>query len=113
LPTETLQDRDAIVADAVNRKKDGVGAAHNPGEQSLAFLHATIVVQKLSLGLFDKGPNALDVPMTPSNVQESSAFERGRKGPRVICVSALWGRELRFSSGQFVTQLLSLRIGIV
>src|SRR5712691_7570842 len=89
LPAETLQDRNGIVTDAVHRKEDGVGAAHDPGQQPLAFLHATIVVQQFSLRLLNKGPDAMDVPRTPPDVQESSALEMGWKGPLAIRVSAL------------------------
>ena len=71
LPTETLQDRNGIVTDAVNRK-DGVGAAYNPGEQPRVLLHTTIVVQKFSLRLLNKA-RIRDVPRTPPDVQESSA----------------------------------------
>jgi len=113
LPAETLHDRNGIVTDAVDRKEDGVGTADDPGEQPLAFLYATIVVQKFSLCLLDKGTNALDVSMTPPDVEEASALKRGRQGPLALRVSVLWGRELRFGGGQFVTELLGLRIGVV
>ena len=73
LSAETLQDRYGIVTDAVNRKKDGVGAAHDPGEQPLTFLHATIVVQKFSLRLFNKGPNTAE------------RFSEGSRNHRGIC----------------------------
>ena len=112
MPAETLQDRNGIMTDAVNRKEDGVGAAHDSGEQPLAFLYTTIVVQKFSLCLLHKGPNALDVPMTSPDVQESNTLEIGGKGPLALRVSVLWGRELRFDSGQFVTELLDLRLGV-
>jgi hypothetical protein len=79
LPAETLQDRNGIVTDAVNRKKDGIGAAHDPGEQPLAGLHATIVVQKFSVRLLNKGPNTRDVPRAPPDVEEASALEIGRR----------------------------------
>ena len=77
LPAETLQDRNGIVTDAVNRKKDSIGAAYDPCEQPLTFLHATIMVQKFSLHLLNKGPNALDMPLAPPDVQESSTLEMG------------------------------------
>jgi hypothetical protein len=112
LPAETLHDRNGIVTDAVHRKEDGVGAAHDPGEQPLAFLYTTIVMQKFGLCLLNKGPNALDVPMTPPDVQEASALEIGGKGLLALRVSLLWGRELRFGSSQFVTELLGLRLGV-
>ena len=49
-----------------------------------------------------------DVP----DVEESSALERGRKAPLAIRVRTLWRRELRFGSGQFVTQVLGLLMGV-
>ena len=112
MPAETLHDCNGIVTDAVNRKEDGVGTAHDPGEQPLAFLYTTIVVQEFSLCLLNKSPNAPDVPMTPPDVQEASALEIGGKGPLALRVSILWGCKLRFGSGPFVTKLLGLRIGV-
>ena len=100
------------MTDAVNRKEDGVGTAHNPSEQPLAFLHTTIMVEKFRLRLFNKGPNVMDVPVTPPDIEESSALEIGRKGALALRISALWRRELCFGSSQFVTQLLGLRIGV-
>ena len=100
------------MTDAVNRKEDGVGAAHDPGEQPLAFLHTTVVLEKFRLCLLNTGPNVMDVPMTPPDIEESSALEMGRKGALALRISALWGRELCFGSSQFVTQLLGLRIGV-
>ena len=99
LPAETLQDRNGIVTDAVNRKKDSIGAAYDPCEQPLTFLHATIMVQKFSLHLLNKGPNALDMPLAPPDVQESSPLEMGGEGLLALHLSTLWRRELRFGSG--------------
>jgi hypothetical protein len=45
-------------------------------------------------------------------IQESSALERGGKAPLAIRVRTLWGRELRFGSGQFVTQVLGVLMGV-
>ena len=70
------------------------------------------MVQKLRLHPLNKGPNMMDVPLTPPDVQESSAFESGWKRYWAIGVSTLWGRELCFGSRQLVTQLLGLCIGV-
>ena len=54
----------------------------------------------------------MDVPRAPAHVEESSALERGRKGPLAICVSTWGGESWASAAANSSRRLLGLRIGV-
>src|SRR5262245_18800829 len=94
------------MTDAVDREENGVGVAYHAGQQAFALLQAAIVVQQFSLRTLHKLSNAVDLPRTATDIEESRALEVDGKGVWTLRVGVFCCRELCFDSSQFLMQLL-------
>src|SRR5450432_1846893 len=73
LPTEPLQGLGRIVADAVDGKKRGVGAADETGQHVLSFFDSAVMVNELARHLLDERPQLSDLMRPSADVENRNA----------------------------------------